>query len=104
MLCPKDSQGGTHVYDGKDLKVVPGKGKEGASKKSKKVGKNAEMNAGNNGNETSVLFKNRSIFWNLPYLKDLMVHHAIDFMNVEKNVCEADQFLAGYTQHNQRYT
>jgi hypothetical protein len=42
----------------------------------------------NNGNETSGLFKNRSIFWNLPYWKDLIVHHAIDVMHVEKNVCE----------------
>jgi hypothetical protein len=25
----------------------------------------------------------------MPYWKDLMVHHAIDFMHVEKNVCEA---------------
>jgi hypothetical protein len=31
----------------------------------------------------------RSIFWNLPYWKDLMVHHAMDVMHVEKNVCEA---------------
>jgi hypothetical protein len=69
----------------KDLKVVLGKGKGGGSKKTKKVGKNAE----NNDNEASGLFKKRSIFWNLPYWKDLMVHHAIDIMHVEKNVCEA---------------
>jgi hypothetical protein len=25
---------------------------------------------------------------NLPYWKDLMVHHAIDVMHVDKNVCE----------------
>jgi hypothetical protein len=49
------------------------------------VGKNAE----NNGNKTSGLFKKRSIFWNLPYQKDMMVHHAIDVMHVEKNMCEA---------------
>jgi hypothetical protein len=59
------------------------------SKKTKKAGKNIEKNAENNGNETSKLFKERSIFWNLPYWKDLMVRHAIDVMHVEKNMCEA---------------
>jgi hypothetical protein len=73
----------------KDLKVVPRKGKGGGSKKTKKAGKNVEKNAENNGNEISGLFKKRSICWNLPYWKDLMVHHAIDAMHVEKNVCEA---------------
>jgi hypothetical protein len=43
----------------KDLKVVLGKGKGGGSKKTKKVGKNAEKNTENNGNETSVLLKNQ---------------------------------------------
>jgi hypothetical protein len=42
-----------------------------------------------NGNETLGLFKKRSIFLNLAYWKDLMVHHAIDVMHVEKNMCEA---------------
>jgi hypothetical protein len=42
----------------KDLKVVLGKGKGGGSKKTKNVGKNTEKN----GNETSGLFKKRSIF------------------------------------------
>jgi hypothetical protein len=69
----------------KDLKVVLGKGKGGGSEKTKKAGKNAEKN----GNQTSGLFKKRSIFWNLPYWKDLMVRHAIDTMHVEKNVCKA---------------
>jgi hypothetical protein len=60
----------------KDLKVVLRKGKGRVSKKTKKAGKNGEKNAENNGNETSGLFKKRSIFWNLPYWKDLMVCHA----------------------------
>jgi hypothetical protein len=34
------------------------------------------------------LFKMISLFWSLPYWKDLMVCHAIDVMHVEKNVCE----------------
>jgi hypothetical protein len=41
---------------------ILGKGKGGGSKKIKKVGKNAEKNAKNNGNETSGLFQKRSIF------------------------------------------
>jgi hypothetical protein len=66
-----------------------GKGKGGESKKMKKTRKNVEKNAENNGNETSGLFKKRSIFLNLPYWMDLMVHHAIDVMHVEKNVYES---------------
>jgi hypothetical protein len=73
----------------KDLKVVLGKGKGGGIKKIKKAEKNAKKNTENNDNETSVLFKKRSIFLNLPYWKDLMIRHAIDVMHVEKNVCEA---------------
>jgi hypothetical protein len=29
------------------------------------------------------------MFWKLPYWKDLHVHHSIDVMHVEKNVCES---------------
>jgi hypothetical protein len=36
-----------------------------------------------------MIVQKRSIFWNLPYWKGLMVCHAIDVMHVEKNVCEA---------------
>jgi hypothetical protein len=28
-------------------------------------------------------------FWELPYWKDLDVHHSIDVMHIEKNVCES---------------
>jgi hypothetical protein len=88
--CASNINSGEHMFRMvKDLKVVHGKGKGGGSKKTKKTGKNVEKNAENNGNETSGLFKKRSIFWNLPYWKDFMVHHAIDVMHVEKNVCEA---------------
>jgi hypothetical protein len=62
---------------------------ERGSKKTKKAGKNAKKNTENNDNEASGLFKKRSIFWNLTYWKDLMVHRAIDVMHVENNVCEA---------------
>ena len=30
----------------------------------------------------------KSIFWRLPYWKDIEVRHCIDLMHVEKNVCE----------------
>src|SRR5512133_3467017 len=33
--------------------------------------------------------RKKSIFWRLPYLKDLDVRHCIDLMHVEKNVCES---------------
>jgi hypothetical protein len=65
---PPKIQKGEHMFRMvKDLKVVLEKGKRGGSKTLKKAGKNAEKNAENNGNETSGLFKKRSIFWNLPY-------------------------------------
>jgi hypothetical protein len=73
----------------KDFKFILRKGKGGESQKKKKARKNTMNNTENNDNETSGLFKKRSIFWNLPYWKDLMVHHAIDVMHVEKNVCRA---------------
>jgi hypothetical protein len=34
------------------------------------------------------MWKKQSIFWELPYSKDLDVHHSIDVMHIEKNVCE----------------
>jgi hypothetical protein len=67
----------------KDLIVVLGNGKGRGSKKSNKAGKNVEKNAENNDNGTLGLFKKRLIFWNLPYWKDLMVHHAIDVIHVD---------------------
>jgi hypothetical protein len=33
--------------------------------------------------------KKQSIFWELPQWKDLDVHHSIDGMHIEKNVCES---------------
>jgi hypothetical protein len=87
--APKNHNGEHMFRMVKDLKVVLGKGKGGGSKKTKKAERNAEKNAENNGNENSGLFKKRSLFWNLPYWKDLMVCQAIDVMHVEKNVCEA---------------
>jgi hypothetical protein len=85
--CAPKIHNGEHMFRMvKNLKVVLGKGNGGGSKK---AGKNVEKNVENNGNETSELFKKRSIFWNLPNWKDLMVCHAIDAMHVEKNVCEA---------------
>jgi hypothetical protein len=35
------------------------------------------------------MWKKQSIFWELPYWKDLDVRHSIDVMHVEKNVCES---------------
>jgi hypothetical protein len=35
------------------------------------------------------MWKKQSIFWELPYWKDLDVHHSIDMMHVKKNVCES---------------
>nr|CAD39700.3 OSJNBb0115I21.8 [Oryza sativa Japonica Group] len=35
------------------------------------------------------MWKKKSIFWRLPYWKDLDVRHCIDLMHVEKTVCES---------------
>ena len=35
------------------------------------------------------IWKKNSILWELPYWKDLDVHHCIDVMHIEKNVCDA---------------
>ena len=35
------------------------------------------------------LWKKESIFWKLPYWRDLQVRHCLDVMHIEKNVCDA---------------
>ena len=35
------------------------------------------------------VFKNKSVFWKVPYWEILRVSHCIDVMHVEKNVCES---------------
>jgi hypothetical protein len=56
----------------KDVHVVLGR--------RKRTGKNTEEDD---------LWKKQSIFWELPYWKDLDVRHSIDVMHIEKNVCES---------------
>jgi hypothetical protein len=40
-------------------------------------------------NEEDDMWKKKSIFWELPYWKDLDVRHSIDVMYIKKNVCES---------------
>ncbi|XP_074336175.1 uncharacterized protein LOC141673340 [Apium graveolens] len=35
------------------------------------------------------IWKKRSIFWDLPYWEHLQVRHCLDFMHIEKKVCES---------------
>ncbi|XP_076886075.1 uncharacterized protein LOC143535814 [Bidens hawaiensis] len=35
------------------------------------------------------IWKKKSIFWDLPYWKDLEVRHCLDVMHIEKNVCDS---------------
>jgi hypothetical protein len=61
------------VYDMvKDVHVVHGRWK--------RIGNNTEEDD---------MWKKQSIFWELPYWKDLDVHHSIDVMHVEGNVCKS---------------
>jgi hypothetical protein len=64
---------GHEVYEMvKDIHVVRGKWK--------RTGKN---------NDEIDMWKKQSIFLELPYWIDLDVHHSIDVMHVEKNMCES---------------
>jgi hypothetical protein len=58
----------------KDLKVIFGKGPGGQS-------------IPNDADGHAPMWKNKSIFWDLPYWKDLEVRSAIDVMHVTKNLC-----------------
>ncbi|XP_021835652.1 uncharacterized protein [Spinacia oleracea] len=55
--------------------------------------KNIETSYGKCGKQEktpkTVLWKKVSIFWDLPYWKDLSVRHCLDVMHIEKNVCDA---------------
>ena len=42
-----------------------------------------------NGDGAQLLYKKRSIFFNLEYWEHLFVCHQIDVMHIEKNVCES---------------
>nr|ABA99172.2 transposon protein, putative, CACTA, En/Spm sub-class [Oryza sativa Japonica Group] len=66
--------------------------------KKRKIGKTKEKSTSKEKIEEHVekqktkersMWKKKSIFWRLPYWKDLEVHHYIDLMHVEKNVCES---------------
>jgi hypothetical protein len=48
--------------------------------KQKRTGKNTEEDG---------MWKKQLIFWELSYWKDLGVHHSIDVMHIQKNVCES---------------
>jgi hypothetical protein len=64
---------GHEVYEMvKDVHVILGKWK--------RIGKNTEEDD---------MWKKQSIFCELPYWKDLDVHHLIDVMHIDKNVCES---------------
>ncbi|KAK1410808.1 hypothetical protein QVD17_37348 [Tagetes erecta] len=39
--------------------------------------------------DKGAIWKKKSIFWNLPYWRDLTVRHCLDVMHIEKNVCES---------------
>ncbi|KAJ0463346.1 putative Transposase-associated domain-containing protein [Helianthus annuus] len=39
--------------------------------------------------DKGLIWKKRSIFWDLPYWRDLNVRHCLDVMHIEKNVCDS---------------
>ena len=58
----------------KDLKVIFGQGPGGQS-------------VPNDADGRAPMWKKKSIFWDLPYWKDLEVRSSIDVMHVTKNLC-----------------
>jgi hypothetical protein len=40
-------------------------------------------------NKEDDMWKKQSIFWELPYWKDLDIHHSIDVVHIKKNVCKS---------------
>ena len=51
--------------------------------------KDIENKFGKHNLALSGIWKKKSIFWRLPYWRDLSVCHCLDLMHIEKNVCEA---------------
>ena len=70
-----DHHTGDHILDMvKDLKVIFGKGRGGQS-------------VSNDADGHAPMWKKKSIFWELEYLKFLEVRSSIDVMHVTKNIC-----------------
>ncbi|XP_057756880.1 uncharacterized protein LOC130976127 [Arachis stenosperma] len=44
-------------------------------------------------------WKNRSIFWDLPYWKDNLIRYCLDMMHIEKNVCDNIIGLKSHDSH-----
>ncbi|XP_040378937.1 uncharacterized protein LOC121054146 [Oryza brachyantha] len=76
-----ETRSGTYVYEiTKKIKVVYGKGKKKTVKRKRDDG----------DKDTTLPFKKHSIFFRyLDYWKDLEIRHAIDVMNLEKNVFDS---------------
>ncbi|KAL6128833.1 hypothetical protein ACLB2K_072187 [Fragaria x ananassa] len=59
----------------------------------KEFGKGTNVQSARNKKGTppaySGQWKKESIFFQLPYWKDLLIHHNLDVMHIEKNVCES---------------
>nr|AAP53930.1 transposon protein, putative, CACTA, En/Spm sub-class [Oryza sativa Japonica Group] len=72
--APTQREGRDIFNEVKDIECIFGKGPSSTSATSK-------------GGEKPFR-KKKSIFWGLPYWKDLDVRHTIDVMHVEKNMCE----------------
>jgi hypothetical protein len=58
----------------KDLKIIFGKG-------------HGSLSIPNDARRHAPMWKKKSIFWELPYLKFLEVRSAIDVMHMTKNLC-----------------
>ena len=74
--APTPRTGKDILRETENLNVVFGKDPSGKSKSRRKKG------------DPPTLWKKRSIFFRLPYWKELQLHHNFDVMHIEKNVCD----------------
>ena len=68
---------------GKPLRPLAPRGKN-MKRRSRQTGKSDRV-----AGDTSECWKKKSIFFDLPYWKHLLIRHNLDVMNIEKNVCES---------------
>ena len=88
---PHHRTGADVYYMVKDLKVIFGKGP-------------SRQSIPNDTNGRAPMRKKKSIFWDLPYWKDLDVRSAIDMMHVTKNLCVTLLGFLGVHRKTKRYT
>ncbi|KAL5580458.1 hypothetical protein UlMin_012900 [Ulmus minor] len=77
------------AFNGKVEHVRAPKPLSGAEVLDSLSGVEVVLGKGRRSSNTEGVWKKRSIFFDLPYWKDLLVRHNLDVMHIEKNVCKS---------------